>query len=45
LAFADGKKRAWLFEQDVVLEEAQGEDGFVFDVRWTPIQKARFEGL
>ena len=45
LGFADGKKRAWLFEQDVVLEEAQGEDGFVFDVRWTPIQKARFEGL
>ncbi|MEL7167243.1 MAG: GTPase HflX [Pseudomonadota bacterium] len=45
LAFADGKKRAWLFEHDVVLAEAQGEDGFVFDVRWTPIQKARFEGL
>ncbi|MEL7090350.1 MAG: GTPase HflX [Pseudomonadota bacterium] len=45
LGFAEGRKRAWLFEQDVVLEEAQGEDGFVFDVRWTPIQKARFEGL
>ncbi len=45
LPYAEGRKRAWLFEQDVVQEERQGEDGFAFDVRWTAIQKARFEGL
>ncbi|MEO1777453.1 MAG: GTPase HflX, partial [Pseudomonadota bacterium] len=45
LPYADGRKRAWLFEQDVVLAERQGEDGFEFDVRWTAIQKARFDGL
>ncbi|MEM9871899.1 MAG: GTPase HflX [Pseudomonadota bacterium] len=45
LPYADGRKRAWLFEQDVVMAERQGEDGFEFDVRWTAIQKARFDGL
>ncbi|MEO1362960.1 MAG: GTPase HflX [Pseudomonadota bacterium] len=45
LPFSEGRKRAWLFEQDVVQEERQSEDGFVFDVRWTAIQKVRFEGL
>lgn len=45
LPYADGRKRAWLFEQDVVEAERQGEDGFEFDVKWTPIQKARFDGL
>ena len=45
LDYAEGRKRAWLFEQDVVLEERQGEAGFEFDLRWTAIQKARFEGL
>ncbi|WP_299741686.1 GTPase HflX [uncultured Tateyamaria sp.] len=45
LPYAEGRKRAWLFEQDVVQAERQGEDGFEFDVRWTAIQKARFEGL
>ena len=45
LPYAEGRKRAWLFEQDVVQEERQGEEGFEFDIRWTAIQKARFEGL
>ena len=45
LPYAEGRKRAWLFEQDVVQEERQGEDGLALDVRWTAIQKARFEGL
>ena len=45
LPYAEGRKRAWLFEQDVVQAERQGEDGFEFDLRWTAIQKARFEGL
>ncbi|WP_299612453.1 GTPase HflX [uncultured Tateyamaria sp.] len=45
LPYAEGRKRAWLFEQDVVLDERQGEDGFELDLRWTAIQKARFDGL
>ena len=45
LPYAEGRKRAWLFEQDVVEAERQGENGFEFDVRWTAIQKARFDGL
>ncbi|MEO0668087.1 MAG: GTPase HflX [Pseudomonadota bacterium] len=45
LPFAEGRKRAWLFEQDVVQAERQDEDGFSLDVRWTAIQKARFEGM
>lgn len=45
LPYAEGRKRAWLFAQDVVQAERQGEDGFEFDVRWTAIQKARFDGL
>lgn len=45
LPYADGRKRAWLFEQDVVEEERQNDEGFEFDVRWSAMQKARFEGL
>ncbi|MEM6373211.1 MAG: GTPase HflX [Pseudomonadota bacterium] len=45
LPYADGRKRAWLFEQDVIEDERQGKDGFEFDVRWSAMQKARFEGL
>ncbi len=42
LAFADGRKRAWLFEQDVVQNETQDEDGFHLTVFWTDKQKAQF---
>lgn len=43
--FADGRRRAWLFEQDVVDEESQSETGYVFTVTWTAIQKERFARL
>jgi GTP-binding protein HflX len=45
LGFADGKKRAWLFEQDLVESERQTEAGFELTVRWTPEQQAQFERL
>ncbi len=45
LSFADGKKRAWLFEAGVVQNERQDEDGYIFDVAWTATQKARFAKL
>lgn len=43
LGFADGKRRAWLFQQDVVQSETQTEDGFDLSVLWTAQQKARYE--
>lgn len=42
LPFAEGRKRAWLFEQDVVQNETQDEDGFHLTVFWTEKQKAQF---
>ena len=45
LAFSDGRKRAWLFEQDVVQEETQTGEGFELRVLWTAKQQAQFEAL
>nr|WP_245759643.1 GTPase HflX [Poseidonocella sedimentorum] len=45
LAYADGRRRAWLFEQGVVEAERQGEDELELDVRWTAVQKARYSDL
>ncbi|MFC3616313.1 GTPase HflX [Lutimaribacter marinistellae] len=45
LGFADGRKRAWLFAQDVVQDERQTEDGFEITVLWTAKQQAQFEAL
>ena len=45
LPFSDGRRRAWLFDQDVVENETQGDEGFTLTVRWSAIQKARFDGL
>ena len=43
LTFAEGKKRAWLFAQDVVVKEAQTDDGFDVTVRWSAKQEAQFQ--
>ncbi len=45
LAFAEGRKRAWLFERDLVIHEAQSEDGFALKVRWNARDRARFDAL
>lgn len=45
LRFAEGRKRAWLHEQDVVLGEATEEDGWHLRVRWSARQEQRFRGL
>lgn len=42
LGFDEGRKRAWLFAQDVVVAETQTDDGFALRVNWTETQKARF---
>jgi GTP-binding protein HflX len=45
LSFAKGRERAWLFSNDVVLEENQTDEGFVVTVRWSGRQKAQFKAL
>jgi GTP-binding protein HflX len=43
LGFAEGKRRAWLFDQDVVVEERQHDQGFALRVRWSAKQEAQFQ--
>jgi GTPase len=43
LAFAEGKRRAWLFDQNVVAAEKQVDLGFEITVNWTETQSRRFE--
>ncbi len=45
LGFAEGKRRAWLFEKGLVEDERQEEDGFHLRVLWSALDKARFETL
>ncbi len=45
LSFAEGRKRAWLFERDIVTREEQTEDGFIVHVRWSAKQEAQFSQL
>lgn len=43
LGWADSKRRAWLFEKGLVLDETPLEDGAEFLVEWTEAQKVAFE--
>ncbi|OAN97850.1 GTPase HflX [Sulfitobacter geojensis] len=45
LGFAEGKKRAWLFAQDIVVKESQTDEGFDITVRWSAAQEAQFQRL
>jgi len=45
LPFAEGKKRAWLFEAGIVTDEVQTETGYDLTVFWTALQKERFARL
>ena len=45
LPFSEGKKRAWLHSEQVVLTEDQTEDGFVLTVLWTARQEKKFRDL
>ncbi|WP_407493614.1 GTPase HflX [Pseudooceanicola sp. MF1-13] len=45
IPYDDGRRRAWLYEQGVVIEEAQTEEGQQIKVRWSPRQSARFRSL
>lgn len=43
--YAQGKARAWLFANNLVFGEDQGEDGYKLKVRWTEKQKQQFARL
>ncbi len=45
LGFAEGKKRAWLFAQEVVEAERQTDEGFELTVRWSAAQESQFQRL
>ena len=45
LGFSEGRKRAWLYQQGVVEDETQTEDGLDLTVTWTETQARRFEKL
>jgi GTP-binding protein HflX len=45
LSFAEGKKRAWLFAQEIVESERQTDEGFELTVRWSAVQEAQFQRL
>ncbi len=45
LSFAEGRKRAWLYEQGVIDSETRTEDGYRLQVRWTARQEKRFRDL
>lgn len=45
LTHAEGRKRAWLYEQDLVLSEDPDEAGVTLHVRWTARQRAAFAAI
>ena len=45
LAHAEGRKRAWLHEQGVVLDETETDSGRTVTVNWTEAQAVRFSRL
>ncbi len=45
LTFAEGRQRAWLFEQGIVTNETMTDDGYTLTVFWTLLQKERFSRM
>lgn len=45
LSYAEGRKRAWLFDQGIVTDEVQDENGYTISVFWTIMQKERYSRL
>ncbi|WP_370689333.1 GTPase HflX [Cypionkella sp.] len=45
LGFAEGKRRAWLHGEGVVLSEEQAEDGWQINVLWTARQEKRYREI
>ncbi|WP_112323792.1 GTPase HflX [Oceanibium sediminis] len=45
LSFADGRQRAWLYDQGVVESETQGDAGYELQVSWTEKQRQSYEDM
>ncbi len=45
LGFGEGRKRAWLHAEGVVMSESEAEDGWHIAVRWTARQEKRWREL
>ncbi|WP_424931523.1 GTPase HflX [Amaricoccus macauensis] len=45
VAFGDGRRRAWLFEHNLVQREVPTDDGLTLSVKWTEREKRQFEAL
>ncbi|KJZ20131.1 GTPase HflX [Loktanella sp. S4079] len=45
LSFAEGRRRAWLFDAGIVTQEVQTDTGYTISVFWTELQKERFSRL
>ena len=45
LGFAEGKRRSWLHEAGIVLDESQDESGWQITVLWTDRQQGRYREL
>ncbi len=45
LSFAQGKQRAWLYAENVVTAEAQTDEGYHINVRWSEKTKNKFNAL
>lgn len=45
ITHAEGRKRAWLFDQGVVQSETATDDGWTLSVTWSTAQAARFAKL
>jgi len=45
LPFAEGRKRAWLHQEGVVMGEVEAEDGYHLTLRWTARQEKRYRDL
>jgi GTPase len=45
IPFAEGRKRAWLHDQGIVLQEVEAEDAWHLTVRWTARQQNRWRKL
>ena len=43
--FSDGRRRAWLYAEGVVLDETATDTGFAVKVRWTARQEKRYREL
>lgn len=45
VAFGDGRRRAWLFEHNLVQREVPTDDGLTLSVKWTEREKRQFQAL